>query len=359
MGKPSKKILWMVPLIFLGLLIITVGAYFAYVFLTYSRIEDNQILDVADGASGIPGTGEEYTAVTYNIGFGAYPPDFTFFMDEGKQSRADSKESVIACVEGSAQTAKSFEPDLVLFQEVDISATRSYHVEEAEIIRGIFDGYSSVFAMNYHSAYLMYPLLEPHGASDAGILTESTFSIDSALRRSLPIATDFNKFLDLDRCYSISRIPTKEGKELVVFNTHLSAYGTNEAQGHAQLEKLFSDMEKEYEAGNYVICGGDFNHDFTCNSKDLLNPGTDKSYSWAAPFPDEIIPEGFSKCVDYAEGLTATTRYANIPYSEDSFTVNIDGFIVSDNVECTYVQNIDTGFLYSDHNPVMMRFVLK
>ena len=357
--KSSKWNFFKILLIIVLILIAVVLSYVAYVFLTYHRIADNQTLEVSDVAAASPKTGEEYTAVTYNIGFGAYTPDFTFFMDEGKQSRAASKESVISCVEGCGQTALEFEPDLVMFQEVDTGSTRSYQVEQSEILRQMFRDDSSVFAVNYHSAYLMYPLLEPHGASNSGILTESAFSVSSALRRSLPIATSMKKFLDLDRCYSISRIPMENGKELVVFNTHLSAYGTSAAQGNAQLEMLFADMQKEYEAGNYVICGGDFNHDFTLTSRKDFNPDSDKTYTWCEPFPDEALPEGFFKCVDYTEGLIPTTRYTNIPYSEDSFTVILDGFVVSDNVECTYVQNIDTGFQYSDHNPVVMRFVLK
>ena len=37
------------------------------------------------------------------------------------------------------------------------------------------------------------------------------FPITSALRRSLPIETGFTKLLDLDRCYSVSRIPVDGG----------------------------------------------------------------------------------------------------------------------------------------------------
>ena len=343
----------------LGVFLVVVIGYVAYVFGTYSRIEDMQTLPVEKESSLQPEKGKEYTAVSYNIGFGAYTPDFTFFMDEGTQSRAASKESVISCVEGAAETAASYAPELVFFQEVDTNSTRSYHVDQRDLIRKYFDGYDSVFAVNYHSAYLMYPLLEPHGASNSGILTESAFTVDSALRRSLPIATSVKKLLDLDRCYSISRIPVEENVDLVVVNTHLSAYGTDAAQGNAQLEMLFEDLKKEYEAGNYVICAGDFNHDFTVTSRDDLNPGGGKTYSWCESFPDGLIPEGFYKCLDYSEGLTASTRYTNIPYSKESFTVILDGFIVSDNVECTYVQNMDTGFLYSDHNPVVMKFILK
>ncbi|MBR4814003.1 MAG: hypothetical protein IKZ67_00910, partial [Paludibacteraceae bacterium] len=40
---------------------------------------------------------------------------------------------------------------------------------------------------------------------------------------------------------------TDNGRELIIINQHLSAYGTDAAQGNAQLEKLLGDMKKEYE----------------------------------------------------------------------------------------------------------------
>ena len=353
---------WKIPLALIGLALLVTAGYAAYVFLTYSRIEDNLELATEGSADQPARVGHEYTAVSYNVGFGAYTADFTFFMDGGKESRARSKDSVEDCIGGSAETALSFVPDVVLFQEVDTDSTRSWHIDEARMIRELFEregDWDSVFAQNYHSAYLMAPLTKPHGKSNSGLLTMSRMDITSSLRRSLPIATGFKKILDLDRCYCISRIPVENGRDLVLFNVHLSAYGTDAAQGNAQLEMLAADMEKEYEQGNYVICAGDFNHDFTGDSREYFNPGTDRDYSWCQPFPDQVLPQGFSKCTGYAQGMTATTRDTDIPYSEESFTVILDGFIVSDNVLCTYVQNMDTAFEYTDHNPVVMRFVLK
>lgn len=344
------------------LILLVITGYVAYVFLTYSRIEDNKALEVKGSSSEAAKTGKEYTIVTYNIGFGAYTADFTFFMDGGKESRARSRESVVQCVDGTAETALSFKPDFVLFQEVDTDSTRSFHIDQAKQIRERFDeegAFDSVFAENYHSAYLMYPVLEPHGASKSGLLTMSRASIDSSLRRSLPIATSFKKILDLDRCYSVSRIPVDNGKELVLVNIHSSAYGTDASQGDAQMEMLFGDLKAEYDKGNYVVCGGDFNHDFTGTSREYFNPGTDKDFSWCQPFPADILPEGLSRCTDYDKGTISTTRNTDIPYSEKSFVVILDGFIVSDNVKCSYVQNIDTGYEYTDHNPVVMKFTLE
>ena len=362
MSSEKKRFrLWKIPLYLILAAVLIAAAYVAFVFLTYSRIEDNLALEPEGDSGIIPSAGEKYTIVSYNIGFGAYTADYTFFMDEGKESRARSKDSVINCVTNTAQTALSFDPDIVLFQEVDTDSTRSHHVDQLELIRGIFadnGSFDSVFANNYHSAYLMYPIKEPIGASNSGILTESRFGITSSLRRSLPIATGFKKMLDLDRCYSISRIPADNGKELIIINVHLSAYGTDAAQGNAQLEKLLGDMEKEYENGNYVICGGDFNHDFTTTSKEYFNPGTDKTYTWCEPFPDNLMPAGFSKCTQYTGDIVPSTRYTNEPYNENSFTVILDGFIVSDNVSVLSVKNIDEAFKYTDHNPVVMEFEL-
>ena len=360
--KQKRKMRWWkIPLGILLAVILIVGGYAAYVLLSYSRIEDNQALEVQGNAEDSAAAAREYTIVSFNIGFGAYTSDFTFFMDGGKESRARSRESVLECVNGTTETALSFAPDFVLFQEVDTDSTRSHHVDESLLITDLFGAAGSfdhVFAQNYHSAYLMVPPLEPHGASNSGLLTLSCAEISSALRRSLPIATGFKKLLDLDRCYSISRIPVDNGKELILINLHTSAYGTDASQGNAQMEMLFADMKAEYDKGNYVICGGDFNHDFTGDSRQYFNPGTQEIFSWCQPFPENIIPDGFSRCMDYADGMVSTSRNTDIPYSEESFVVILDGFVISDNITCQYVQNMDTGYQYTDHNPVVMKFTL-
>lgn len=177
------------------------------------------------------------------------------------------------------------EPDFILFQEVDFDSTRSYHIDEQEILRVAFPQMAEVDAVNYHSAFLMYPLTQPHGSSNSSMVTFSSVGITGALRRSLPISTGFSKFLDLDRCYTISRVPTENGKELVLFNVHLSAYGGSDEIRAAQMNMLFGDMLAEYQKGNYVVCGGDFNHDFTGNSTQVLNGGEMTDFAGRSPSP--------------------------------------------------------------------------
>ena len=176
------------------------------------------------------------------------------------------------------------------------------------------------------------------------------------------MSTSFTKFFDLDRCYSISRVPVDNGKELVIFELHMSAYGNSDAVREGQIRMLREDMQKEYEAGNYVICGGDFNHDLKVVEED----GKDQEpESWAHPFPRAELPEHFSFCLDQfsaeeKEKLWNSARNADRPYVPgETYTVTLDGFIISDNVECVKYENVNTGYSYSDHDPVYMEFQLK
>ena len=357
-----KKILKILLIVLLAIIVVA-GGYVAYVFISYDRIDDMQPIgtDVPEKAVDAPVSADKlFTAVTQNVGFGAYTRDFTFFMDGGKESRAKSEESVVDCTNKAADAVNEYDPDFIFFQEVDFDSTRSYHVDQRKIFEEKFNDRFGAFAVNYHSAYLMYPIFEPHGASNSGLLTLSKGKITDSLRRKLPISESFSKILDLDRCYVISRVPLDNGKELVVINVHLSAYGGSEEIHEQQMKMLFSDMAAEYEKGNYCICGGDFNHDFTGDSVIKLNGEGTEREGWTQPFPTQYLPEHVCRALDYSGGkLIPTCRNCDIPYEEGNFTVIVDGFLITDNIEVEYLENIQKGFEYSDHNPVVIKFRLK
>ncbi len=348
-----KKLL-KILLILLLCLVLVIAGYATYVVLAFHRIEDNQSLTVntAEGTAEAP-IGEALKILSYNVGFGAYSDDYSFFMDGGVESRCRSKEIGIANIRGSLALAKAQEADIYLFQEVDINGTRSYHVDQfALLAEGFPKGFASTFAMNYDSPYLFWPPQAPHGKNQAGIALFSRFTVDSALRRQLPIEESLMKLLDLDRAYSKNRIPTENGRELIVYNLHLSAYTSDGTIATEQLKLLLADMKEEYEKGNYCVAGGDFN-------KDLPNDSGDTENTWAQPIPPTLIPEGLTLIPPVASPLRSC-RNADAPYDPAvSFTVTVDGFLISDNVECTESKVVDGGFRYSDHNPVYMTFILR
>ena len=344
------------------ILLIAVGAYVAYVFGTYYRLPDKLTLEVKrngensyfDNNQDIT-TGKYYWIMTYNIGFGAYRRDYSFFMDGGKSSWAKDEESVIAGICGMGEIINNVNPDFVLLQEVDIDGTRSYHVDQLELMNQFVKGYYYTYAQDYDSPFLFFPPWEPHGANEAGIVTYSRNKITDAMRRSLPISESISKLVDLDRCYSISRIPMDNNKYLCIYNIHMSAYGSSDAIREGQLAMLFGDMETDFKNGNYVICGGDFNHNLKADNDE-------NAPDWAFPFPKESLPDGFRMAIDGAreEDIAHNScRNANEPYNEETtYTVTLDGFIVSDNVTVNYYANMNWGYELSDHDPVIMQFRL-
>ena len=353
--------------IILLILAATLIIYISYLLITYKRIEDNQIVEIRNQGSVITNgvtVDREYSIISYNIGFGAYSSDYSFFMDGGEYSRARSKESVLQNTNGAIEILKSLSPDFIFLQEVDLKSTRSYFINQYEMIMNKVPDRSYSFAVNFDSAYLFYPFSEPHGKSLSGMATISKYKMESAIRRSLPISTSFYKFIDLDRCYKISRIPVENGKYLCLYNVHLSAYTEDESIVTNQILMLSEDLRKDYEAGNYIVCGGDFNQDLLGNSPEVF--GTDVSTeNWAKPLnmdllPKEIqvVPRMLTKEEQFE--LQPSCRNADTAYIKGkSFVTLVDGFLISDNIELLQFQTIDSEFKFSDHNPVMMRFKLK
>ncbi len=354
-----KKAIKTILLVLLALIVLA-GCYFAYVFIDYYRIEDNLVLEIKAPISAPAMVGTDYTIISYNIGFGAYSDDYSFFLDGGKYSRAFSQEAVNKNTSGALTEAAALLPNLLLLQEVDIDSIRSYHVDQRELVYKSFPGYTSNFSQNYDSPYLLYPILSPHGKSVSGIMTLSDLQVDSALRRSLPVEKGFMKMLDLDRCYSVSRIPVDNGKTLCLYNLHLSAYSSDGSIATEQLKLLLADMAAEYEAGNYALAGGDFNKDLLGNSPEIFGGSDGENQVWAQPFPFDLLPEELSLVAPLnEESPVPSNRCADAPFDPSlAFVLTLDGFIVSDNIEVNTSSVINTGFKWSDHNPVSMAFKL-
>lgn len=147
---------------------------------------------------------------------------------------------------------------------------------------------------------------------------------------------------------------------------HLSAYGADESIMAAQRAKLYEVMVREREAGNYVIAGGDFNHDMIGVSGEVYGNEVQAVESWAKPYDFDGVPAGFTVAAKAkldevgieAFADAATCRDAGRPYDGTNDRWIMDTFIYSDNVECLEYATMDLDFAYSDHNPVKLTFEL-
>ena len=374
--KRVIKIIAIVLACIIAFSVLLVGAYVAYVCLQYYRIEDGQALEIAKSANDNVRTGESYTLVSYNTGFGAYSPEYTFFMDTGvmndgrkvagKYAKGMNKADVESNVSGALSVVREQNADFYFLQEIDTKAHRSYQIDMLARAAQTLSGYSYTFASNFHTAYLLYPFSDPMGTTNAGIATFFRFAAKSAVRRSFPLTSSFTgRLFDLDRCFAVHYF-TVEGsdKELVLVNLHMSAYdegGTVRAQ---QLAMLNAVLKEERDKGNYVIAGGDFNH---CLIADLFesDEAALSHFESKQQVPDWVkhsvlhnaeLAEGFQIA---ASAEISTCRGADIPYEKGvNYTTVIDGFLVSDNVRAVKEETVDTDYAYSDHNPVKLTFEL-
>jgi endonuclease/exonuclease/phosphatase family metal-dependent hydrolase len=349
-------------------LVVVAAVYAVYLLVTYSRIDDVTQLEVSNNSDLTVRTGKTYKAVTYNVGFGSYSPEYSFFMDTstwkngkvttGIYGKGISLSDVIKNTEGSAAVLRDIDADFVLLQEVDTPSTRSFGVDMKSYYEASFPEMASTFAVNFHSSWLNLPLLDPHGVANAGLLTLSYYDISSAERISYPVSDSLSKIADLDRCFSVQRITVDNGRELVIINSHMSAYDEGGVIRKAQLEMLMTYLETEYRKGNYVIVGGDFNHALGEEYVEAFATEMAKP-DWVSILSDDELPEGFSIVKPSTGFRYATCRSADIPYTKGiNYETIVDGFIVSDNIKAESIV-YNTDYAYSDHQPVVLTFTLE
>jgi endonuclease/exonuclease/phosphatase family metal-dependent hydrolase len=240
--------------------------------------------------------------------------------------------------------------DFVLLQEVDRESKRSYNIDEYATITNHVKFASNSFATNYKVFFVPVPLSSPMGKVYSGITTLSRYIPASSVRYSFPGTYGFPKQLFmLDRCFMVNRYPMKNGKELLVINTHNEAFDPGEIR-KAQMEYLKKFVMEEYKKGNYIIAGGDWNQcppGFTpefsknkVNTEQMKMPSDFLPSDWKWVY-DSKIPSNRSVIAAYDPAVTTTTV--------------IDFYLLSPNINPLSVQCIDLGFANSDHNPVRMK----
>lgn len=346
----KKIIKWLLIILCIPLLVLV--GFLGYMSLTDYRPASVESLNIEGSASDtlIPDT---IQLITWNIGYCGLGKEQDFFFDGGKGVRPD-KQNYQRYVNGVMETVHGFAgSDVILLQEVDRDAKRSYFQDQVPMIASQLPGYAYAFALNYRSQFIPQPVSEPYGKAVAGIMSLSAYNPSSATRYALAADASWPTGLFmLKRCFMAFRYPVANGKELVVVNQHLSAYddGTVKQQ---QMDTLRKFIMNEYAQGNYVIVGGDWNQ---------FPPDYHPALSGADGVAGMNVEKDFPEAGwNWVYDLTyPTNRKLNIPYEAGKTeTVVIDYFLVSPNIAPLNVEVIDLGFAYSDHQPVRVRVALK
>ena len=340
MKGAGMVLLFLAGILLLALIWLTIREY---------RPEAEETLAVPSGTE-TPAPGSSLEILTFNTGYAGLDKTQDFFMDGGSQVQPDSRQEVEENLQGIAGILKEQPADVYFLQEVDLDSKRSYRIDQQAYYQENLD-LPGVFACNFKCDFIPYPL-PPIGKVESGILTMTDLAVSSASKISLPESFSWPvKTCNLKRCMLETRIPlTGTDRELVLINFHLEAYDSGEGKIR-QSQMLAEKLQKEYEAGNYVIAGGDFNQTFEGIDKYPLKD-TD---NWApGVIGEDSLPEHFSFAVDDSY---PTCRLLNEPYSGSFDTAQVyvlDGFLVSDNIKVNQVSVINTDFAYTDHQPVRL-----
>ena len=353
----AKKLLKTV-LIILGIILLCAAAFILWLSVTEFKpgdVSDVKIEANSEVSGLTPFLDEEFSVISWNIGYAGLGKDSDFFMDGGENVSSADQDTVNASLLGIYKALYSDADPATVFmlQEVDQNSTRTYGKNEVDAL-GINN---SAYALNYSCKFVPYPV-PPIGRVNSGLLTTTIYDIDSAERISLPCPFKWPvSVANLKRCLLVSYLPISgTDSKLVIVNLHLEAYDDGEGK-IAQTKQLREFIQSEYEKGNYVIAGGDFNQIFPGGLDKYPNTHTE---NWEpGQISDDIMPEGWTLAYDLE---TPSCRLLNQPYdasdTENTQYYVIDGFILSPNVELVSVKTLDEGFEYSDHNPVKLQVKL-
>jgi endonuclease/exonuclease/phosphatase family metal-dependent hydrolase len=350
--KDMKKILKVLVSLVIAIIVVF-GGLIAYAAISDYKPEEKILLSASEAPEALPDSAV-LALMTWNIGYCGLDAGMDFFYDGGIKVR-NTKEQMAENMKGvMSMLMHTGEMNFILLQEVDRRSKRTYKIDQYEVLTA-HSGYASkLFATNYDVFFVPVPPATPMGKVWSGIVTLSKTEPSNSFRYSFPGEYGFPKQLFmLDRCFMVNRYPVKNGKELILINTHNEAFDPGQIR-KAQMDYLHDFIVAEYSAGNYVIAGGDWNQ-----TPPNFEPKFEENVVNTAQMsiPADYLPSDWNWLYD---NRMPTNRSVTAKYDPATTTTTvIDFFLTSPNVETLSVNGVHLGFKNSDHNPVMVQVRLK
>jgi endonuclease/exonuclease/phosphatase family metal-dependent hydrolase len=357
--KTVKKI-FRIFLIIIAFLLLGFAGLILYAVVSDYKPDDKEILIESVNPS-VLNDSVTFSLLTWNIGYAGLDKDMDFFYDGGTKVITPEEK----CRENISGILDFLERndtiDFILLQETDRNSKRSYRTDQYEKMSERLPGHSHFFAKNYDVFFVPTPPSNPMGKVVSGIASFSKYVPESSVRYSLPGDFGFpTQLFYLDRCFMVNRYRIENGKQLILINTHNEAFDEGGGIRKAQMETLKAYVLNEYNSGNYVIAGGDWNQyppefkpvfsgnkAFTGQVGNFNLVGIESDYmpgEWKWIF-DSSSPSFRTLITAYDPATTPTSV--------------CDFFLLSPNIESVSVKCHNLGFANSDHNPVIIRCILK
>jgi endonuclease/exonuclease/phosphatase family metal-dependent hydrolase len=244
----------------IGTLLVLFLAFVGWIWFTTLQPDQVQPASVSRGEDLPPASKkDEIKLMSWNVQFMA-GKGYHFYFGGGSDTRPSS-EDIAETTEEVARVIKDEDPDIILLQEVDDGAKRTDHEDQLEnLLAKLPDEYGS-----HASAFYWKAAFSPHpkimGSVGMKLSVISKFRIENAFRHQLALKPDnwFVRQFDLKRAALEVRFPRQEGGDLVVFNTHLTAFAYGSDVRQRQLKEIQGLLEEKSKDGSPWVIGGDFN----------------------------------------------------------------------------------------------------
>lgn len=340
--------------------LVIAGAIYVAVVILIGTITDYKPAEIENiESSCIPThelvTDSTFTFISWNIGFCGLGAEMDFFYDNGHMVRP-TEEQVKKYTSGMLQFLKSNDSiDFFFLQEVDKNSSRTGKQDETALINNTMPEFCSSFGTNYKVHFVLVPIFNPLGKIEMGQMNLSRYSPENAQRYSYFSSYAWPKRLFmLDRCFIVSRFTLANGKQLIVINTHNSAYDQGGKMRQVEMPLIRDFMVDEFKKGNYVVAGGDWNQNppgFDTAMMQSIYPGVS-----GIQMDNHIFPESWEIAYDKKH---PTNREIDAPLTPGKTKVTIiDFYVLSPNIELEEVKVLAQNFQNSDHEPVFMKIKL-
>ncbi len=347
--KKNKLLKLFLACIIIFLIIIV--SFFIYAIATDYQPQEKEIIFQNNHSDTI--TQQKFSILSWNIGYCGLGENMDFFYDGGEKTRTSKKSTLNNLRNIVNFITKKDSIDFILLQEVDTLSKRSYFINQFDSLKTKLANHFGTFALNYNVKYIPVPIFSPLGKVKAGLATFSKIKPNTSTRYSFPGNYSMpKKLFMLDRCFLANKYKLRNGKSLFVINTHNSAYDNGNLK-QKQMQYLKKFIVNEYNKGNYIVVGGDWNQlppKLSVNKFKKLQTNNVILNSVNKNF----LPKSWKYIFDKN---TATNRSLETKYlPQKTYTTIIDFFVISPNIKNISVKTINLKFKNSDHQPIIASF---
>ena len=263
-----------------------------------------------------------------------------------------------------ARVIRAEDPDIVLLQELDVSAARTdYEDQLARLQKLLPDDYvCTTSAFYWQAACVPHPRIL--GSVGLAMAILSKYRITSAQRHQLALVPNnwLYQQMNTKRAVLAARLPIEHGGEFVVMNTHLEAFAQGSNTMELQVGEIDSLLTGLSDSGLAWVIGGDFNllppdsaayHRLSASQRGYFNPHTEITPLYAAWQAVPSLQEVSSPV--YQQWFT---HFPNDPeVSAPDRTIDYLFFDRDTKITDHYVRQQDTKHI-SDHLPIVAEFQL-